>query len=504
MKKFIYSALAVLSLLVLVGCNKDNKQPKNQEIADAYLSLTFNLPSGDSGMRDVSGKNDKETYEGTKEEQKISSVLVVLYDTHSGEVAYNKSYAITSDGTAAPSGEVVTGGTAAKFTTKAMAVEKKDYRLLAIVNPTTEAKALFAEGKTIDEGRAALSASVEALKGNGILMSNEQDLILVTADKLKESTSAAEQAPVKVSVDRILAKVFVGSKNGTQPQLPAGVTFTHITWQLSATNKKTYVYRQLDQAATSTVDVFHAETFADADRYYRYAKDPNFNTFDKTEFDYLTGDAAIKNTFGYADESGEYCLENTMDAAHQLHQGTTTFILKGTWKPADHNNITFKEGETFYDWTGWTFTKKEAKEYKKALEDHSKTEIDGTPAGFKKAFEAAKLEIDENGDVTKSAVKGDKVLGEVKAYKDGVCYYPTNKIRHFNNTLSSKKMGYGRYGVVRNNIYKINITKIKGVGVPVLPENPGDDTTPNDPDDLYVAFEVTVNPWIVRTQDIEL
>src|SRR3712207_626402 len=166
-------------------------------------------------MRDLSGKNDKETYEGTKEEQKISSVLVVLYDTHSGEVAYNKSYAITSDGTAAPTGEVVTGGTAAKFTTTAMPVENKDYHLLAIVNPISESSftQMFEKGKTIDDGLKALESKVEVLKGNGILMSNEQGLVLVSSRDLKATSGEAEGAPVKVSVDRVLAKVFVGSRS---------------------------------------------------------------------------------------------------------------------------------------------------------------------------------------------------------------------------------------------------------------------------------------------------
>ena len=87
--------------------------------------------------------------------------------------------------------------------------------------------------------------------------------------------------------------------------------------------------------------------------------------------------------------------------------------------------------------------------------------------------------------------------------RDGACYYQTNLIRHFNNTQSSVDMGYGRYGVVRNNIYKINLKKISRPGAPTVTndkDNPGND----DPSQSFISFDVHVNPWIVREQDISL
>ena len=59
-------------------------------------------------------------------------------------------------------------------------------------------------------------------------------------------------------------------------------------------------------------------------------------------------------------------------------------------------------------------------------------------------------------------------------------------------------MGFGRYGVVRNNVYNITVRSILGPGEPVI-EKP---VEPND-DPAYISADVNVLPWSVRTQDVE-
>ena len=334
------------------------------------------------------------------------------------------------------------------------------------------------------------------------MMSNEQGLVKVAASAMKATEAEAEAAgaPIKVNVDRILAKVFVG---GT-PTFENG-KLTNIKWQLNVTNNKTFIYRQLAQVMKTT-DNFVAEVAGDnSKRFDRYAKDPNFlaGEFNAADFTYLEGKPELKGTFGYDDANGQYCLENTMDAPMQKHQGSTSFVLSGTWTPDEHDGITFTEGETWYSYMGFTFTKTKMLAYKEIIDDNTntKTEIDKTPAGFKAALKAALtngLTVEADGDVAASGT-----FENIKAYKDGACYYQTNLIRHFNDSQSSKDMGYGRYGVVRNNIYKINISKISQPGEPEV-VNEKDDEKDDDPTKVFVSFDITINPWIVRTQDISL
>lgn len=504
MKKFMYAALAVAAVLLFASCKNDKNQPNDQEKADAFISFTFSLPQGGTRAEagSVNDANAKDTYVGTEAEQAIKDVRVVLYDPDSKEAKYALDYNISSNGTTIEGDGLATNpaqaSTIARFTTKAEGVVSQEYQMLAIVNPTSAVKAATAQGKYLADALTAIETTVDDLKANGIMMSNDRGLVTVATNQMKATDAEAEKAPVAVSVDRILAKVFVGGK----PTFENG-KLTNIKWGLNVTNKKTYIFRQFGKTALAG---FPDETATDAStRFDRYAKDPNYlaSEFNNADFTYLEGKPELKGTFGYDDANGQYCLENTMDAPMQKHQGTTSFVLSGTWTPDEHDGITFTEGETWYSYQGFTFTKDKMLAYKRIIEDNTNTkpEIDKTPAGFKAALKAALeggLTVDAQGDVTASGT-----FNGIKAYKDGACYYQTNLIRHFNDTQSSKDMGYGRYGVVRNNIYKINISKISQPGEPDV-VNEKDDDENDDPTKVFVSFDITINPWIVRTQDISL
>ena len=498
----MYATLALAAVLLFASCKNDKNQPNDQEKADAFISFTFNLPQG--GTRaGVADKNAGDLYVGTEAEQAIKGVRVVLFDPDSKEAKYSFDYNITGDGKTAPTGDGIapngTAATTARFTTKAEGVVNQEYQMLAIVNPTSAVKDATAQGKYLADALAAIETTVDDLKANGILMSNEQGLVTVATNQMKATDAEAEKAPVAVNVDRILAKVFVG---GT-PTFENG-ELTNIKWQLNVTNKKTYIFRQFGKVVKGAE--FPDEVAKDGStRFDRYAKDPNFlaSEFNNADFTYLEGTPKLTGTFGYDDANGQYCLENTMDAPMQKHNGTTSFILSGTWTPAEHDGITFTAGETWYSYQGFTFTKAKMVEYKGIVEDaaqNDKLEIDKTPAGFKAALKAAlaSMNVDAQGDVAASGT-----FEGIKAYKNGACYYQTNLIRHFNDTQSGKDMGYGRYGVVRNNIYKINISKISQPGEPDV-VNEKDDDENDDPTKVFVAFDITINPWIVRTQDIAL
>lgn len=511
MKKFLYATLAVVAVLLFASCKNDKNQPNDQEKADAFISFTFNLPQGGTRAEvgNVAGANAGDTFIGTADEQAIKEVRVVLYDPNEGIVKYALTYNITATGGQAPTGDGLadapaSAATAAQFTTKAEQVVSQDYQMLAIINPTADVIAATAEGKYLKDAQAALESTVKDLSADGkaILMSNDRGLVKVAPADMKAAAADAEGHPIKVNVDRILAKVYVG---GT-PDLPAGVTFTDSKWELNTTNKKTFIYRQFAQVTTG-LDQFAPETVDNnTDRFARYAKDPNYlaGEFNEADFNYKKDVDVLANEWGFEDTKGQYCLENTMDAGQQLNNQTTSFILSGTWKPADHDGISFTKGQTWYSYMGFTFTVAKMKEYIGIVTDASKAaekEIVGTPAGFKAALKTLVEDANSPVDKTEGTITKSFVAHNFKGYKDGVCYYQTNLIRHFNDAQSSKDMGYGRYGVVRNNIYKVTIKKISQPGEPtIVPEKPN----PDDPTKLFVAFDITINPWIVRTQDISL
>ena len=84
----------------------------------------------------------------------------------------------------------------------------------------------------------------------------------------------------------------------------------------------------------------------------------------------------------------------------------------------------------------------------------------------------------------------------MKFYQNGKNFYLL-PIRHFSDAQQPKLEAYGRYGVVRNHLYKINITKVTSAGHPT-PVAPTDES--NDKVDTYVSANITVMPWHVVTQ----
>ena len=62
------------------------------------------------------------------------------------------------------------------------------------------------------------------------------------------------------------------------------------------------------------------------------------------------------------------------------------------------------------------------------------------------------------------------------------------------------------FAVVRNNVYKLAVTKINRLGHPRLSENDPDPENPDKPDesdDVYLKLSVQVLPWVVRVNNIE-
>lgn len=118
-----------------------------------------------------------------------------------------------------------------------------------------------------------------------------------------------------------------------------------------------------------------------------------------------------------------------------------------------------------------------------------------------------------NADIIAAVNNGKKV----SYYKGGVAYYPV-MIRHFDEdqtpwTAEGKTESYpntdgkaeanwlGRYGVLRNNWYEINVTGIKSIGSADVPDVDG---TPDDPLESWISVEINVLSWAKRTQNVEL
>lgn len=86
----------------------------------------------------------------------------------------------------------------------------------------------------------------------------------------------------------------------------------------------------------------------------------------------------------------------------------------------------------------------------------------------------------------------------------------SNDVTHIYNN-NNMDMYLGRYGIVRNNWYKIDVTGVRQIGSPVVPPVPGKDPLdPDDPDtpddtvENYLKIKINIMPWAIRKQSVTL
>lgn len=71
--------------------------------------------------------------------------------------------------------------------------------------------------------------------------------------------------------------------------------------------------------------------------------------------------------------------------------------------------------------------------------------------------------------------------------------------------LQAEKNYLGRYGVVRNNWYRINVKSIAKMGSPTIPEIKSTGNTDDKIENAYIKYSINIVPWVLRgIQDAEL
>ena len=127
-----------------------------------------------------------------------------------------------------------------------------------------------------------------------------------------------------------------------------------------------------------------------------------------------------------------------------------------------------------------------------------KSKLDTDLLAFKKAATS------EKSGITLYQSSGDPKNDDPSAEWGYYCYY--YYWNQHNNNDNPGVMGEMEFAVVRNNVYKLAVTKIDRLGHPRLTENDPDPVDPDDPDekgDVYITVSVEVLPWVVRVNNIE-
>lgn len=383
-------------------------------------------------------------------------------------------------------------------------------------------------------------------------------LVAIDKDKIypTESQASAGAAAADIYVERGLAKVTLGTGTGTEKTVADGTyandKVTIKNWALDVTNKKTFPIHNVEGLATKTEyeDIWKNTTTASptngatnqrfvdnkpetfVKRVY-WGIDPNYkdaklnaeteqgNTDRKAEFNYVAKDKLTA-------ELGTplYCLENTFNLDNMMQGQTTRVIFKAKYTPNGFSENTnfYKIGKNVQLWK------------QDDLEKHIKAAVTNVVASATDANTTITLAGSDN-DLTKA---GNRILkasnitvtdytlqpADVKAinvklglsegngistYESGESYYIA-RIKHFGDVLTPWKAGnsygtdnlayLGRYGVLRNNWYELDVQSVSGPGYPDVP-----DVKPNtqdDENDMYINVSVKILSWAKRSQKVDL
>ncbi|WP_455665944.1 fimbria major subunit [Phocaeicola sp.] len=170
----------------------------------------------------------------------------------------------------------------------------------------------------------------------------------------------------------------------------------------------------------------------------------------------------------------QYCFENGVMSHNQLHGLTTGIVFKGEVVGKGDLPTMYQYGTEVYI----------------GLDDIIKAYGSGN-----KAIAALKDLENVTSDESKKAIKD----AGIKIYANQECYYYTNQIKHFDNG-DNNVAGNMEFAIVRNNIYSLAVTDIKGIGDAAIDPNPGIE---NESSVGYIKVEAERIPWIVRFNDIE-
>lgn len=518
----LLSIAFLTAVLGTTACTKNKDVAEVSGGVEAWLSVAIDLSDQEGAMRLDESIGDEGTYEGTVDERKVSDAMLLLY-TKDGALKYAVDLDVKTDGTSSFAGNDVSSHvtpTGTTFTTKARKFVKDDYKVIMVLNPTASFKSLVDRKATLFDLNSAQEYKDASVKSaNGFFMSNAKGIVELsqsaacwideTSDSEAKVIEKAEKHADKlqIAVERPMAKVYV-SKATIPTVLPSGAKAAIQQFDIDVLNRQFFWVRKMAKDPSGA-----AET-ATTPRWRSYAEDPNMaGDFDKHPtthadmlkyFTYLptTGElSAQAKEPGLDDEKGIYVPENTMEANQQYEAATSRLVLKVQYTPAG-----MTEGDSYFVWGGKAFKTDEFATLVAEVRSWHSNHPTATDAEME-AYDAEKLlaigftkAVKASGDFTFATDKSYIKEG-IQFFKDGINFYAAN-IRHFNDALQPQAMAYGRYGVVRNNIYKITVNSVKGPGSPLVPTP--DKEVPDDKAYSYISVSVTVQPWIVRTQNVDL
>ena len=385
-------------------------------------------------------------------------------------------------------------------------------------------------------------------------------LVPIDANKIYKTEAEASNNPAaNIYVERAEAKVTVtNSLDGTTTD-GSNMAYTIDGWCLDNTNNTSKLVRTVSgfdtwkgyasNAVTAPADLYRfvGETsvgtnVAGNETYYRVYWGDDYN-YSATETGDLTtvGGQTVADGSLIKDIDGntpQYCFENTTNLETMRENNCTRVVVKAS----------FNGGQPFYTVDGdratvWTAANAAAEAASRIVADlafqaWARTNVqngqdllstdlvvtlsnkagDATVTAVTLTEEGqAKLNADADFATANAVALGNENI-DLKYYANGEAYYSV-WVSHFGedgtpwngdetdtpaagNIYHNSDQNYlGRWGMLRNNWYEVNLTGIRSLGEPTVSEATGDTI---DKLESFISAQINVLSWTKRTQEAEL
>lgn len=398
------------------------------------------------------------------------------------------------------------------------------------------------------------NAVIISKPGSADFSSEKATTLTDVTDKIYATESEATSHPAAdIYVERLAAKVTLANATGTSTNTvsvgsgTAAKTFDYTLegWRLANVNTSSYLTRQYDNTWNSYLsngsDFGGSVSSEYTANKYRFAGTIDIET-DKGFRTYWGKDANYDVVPSFTDGNDEpklaggadtYCYENTFNVAHQNVKETTCAIVKMKITPNGYSDGTFF---TIDDNKGVVYPIAEVKKEigKRFLAEMGATNVKANyysattatinvkdvefadAAGVVTITKMTLTDGATDKEVTSADLTKFKPTIKVNEFKDGYAYY-TILIKHFGDELTpwnpatkatesypgtdSEQNWLGRYGVLRNNWYKLKVTGVAAIGASTPGElNVNNDNTPDDNLKRYISCKINALSWAVRKQ----
>ena len=490
MKKMNLLVMSLVSAAALsfssCSSNDDLTSGETQSQADGvYMTLKISgATSHGTRTGATTGKTTNEN--GEVVESTISKGMLYIYDGNTcvfrkviTSDMFKKAPTQTTPGETKPIKVAVTG----------QIKTNKDYTVYFLANNTIDDPLAANASFTSEKGGADFAAD------NNFVMFNQHDASRnVAASKVKFTDAAkSETSPAQadeIKLDRVVARIdnpLYAETAKTVNDAAAGTTknvakvvasFDYVGYAASNLNNNSYVMQNWADKFT-TLNVKWGET---ATKYFQ----------PKSDFGTLYNGANL-DKFG---TRNTYAFENT---TNDVNEATAVYFkIKANLTDAEKAKADFEDG-TFYRYDGRLYTSI------KAIFDDAATGAIVNPFNLLTVDEVlSKIKDASTGKLTENeeTLATFRQTYKIEVYRQGVMYYrwaiSDNAYKPFVASETTHT-----YSVLRNSIYRLNVTKISEIGKDV-PNGPDPDD-PNKNPNYYMDVTVKINPWVLNEiNNIEL